>query len=57
MMNALPIHQYIDRASGAVKTEPLLADRSIHFLYHQGREYMPALFKALTSARTSRAAG
>ena len=57
MMNALPIHQYIDRASGTVKTEQLLADRSIHVLYRQGREYMPALFKALTSARTSRLLG
>ena len=57
MMNDLPIHQYIDRASGALKTEPLLADRLINLLYHPGRERMPALFKALTAARASRLLG
>ena len=57
MIHTLPMHQYIDRASGAVKSEALLADRLINLMYNPGRERMPALFKALTAARTSRLLG
>jgi phosphatidylserine decarboxylase len=47
-------HQYIHRRSGRVITEVLFADRLIHWLYGAAREKAPLLFKALTSARSSR---
>lgn len=46
-------HQYIERSSGAAITEQLLGDRSISLLYHQIRENSSALFRLLTSARSS----
>jgi hypothetical protein len=52
--SGLTIHQYIDRSSGAVKTERLVADRLVNLLYDPGRERMPVLFKTLTAARASR---
>ena len=52
MVTPIP-HQYIDRASGRVITEKLIADRAIAFLYNKLRENSPTLFRALTSARMS----
>jgi phosphatidylserine decarboxylase len=46
-------HQYIDRTSGAVRTERLFADRLIQWLYATGREQAPVLFNALISRRMS----
>lgn len=46
-------HQYIDRSSGRVVDERLVADRSIALLYTTLREHAPAMFRALTSARMS----
>jgi phosphatidylserine decarboxylase len=51
----LPPHQYIDRRTGTVRTEPLFGDRLIRFLYHPVREHAPRLFRALTGARSSAA--
>ncbi|MEW5902578.1 MAG: phosphatidylserine decarboxylase, partial [Acidobacteriota bacterium] len=47
------IHQYIDRNSGKVRTERLLADRLIKLLYSNVRENAPFIFKVLTSGRAS----
>jgi phosphatidylserine decarboxylase len=47
-------HQYIDRRTGAVKTERLLADGWLRLMYGPAREHAHTLFKLLTSARTSR---
>ena len=49
----LPDHQYIERHSGRVVTEHLLADRWINFLYTDVREKAPTLFKAVTSNRAT----
>ena len=46
-------HQYIDRATGAVRDEPLYADGLIRWVYSRARENAPALFRMLTSARMS----
>jgi phosphatidylserine decarboxylase len=46
-------HQYIDRHSGRIVTESLIADRLVRWLYGAAREKAPLLFKALTSARSS----
>ncbi len=57
-MNAsLPPHQYIDRATSAVRTERLVADRVLNAIYNTGRERMPVLYQALTAARTSHLLG
>lgn len=47
------MHQYIERDSGLVHTEPLFADRLVRLLYHPVRENAPLLFRALTGARAS----
>jgi phosphatidylserine decarboxylase len=47
------IHQYIDRHTGRVHTETLVADRTIAFLYNRIRENAPAMFDLLISARMS----
>jgi phosphatidylserine decarboxylase len=47
-------HQFIERGSGRVVTEALLGDRMVGWLYGPVRENAPLLFKALTSARSSR---
>ena len=47
------IHQYIERETGAVATEQLIADRLVHFAYNRLREQAPALFRALTGPRVS----
>jgi phosphatidylserine decarboxylase len=46
-------HQYIDRHTGRVHTETLVADRTIAFLYDTVRENAPAMFSLLISARVS----
>lgn len=46
-------HQYIERDSGRVVDETLIADRMIAWLYHRGREDAPLLFRLLTSSRAS----
>jgi phosphatidylserine decarboxylase len=46
-------HQYVDRETGNILTETLFADRLINFLYSHTRENLPAVFRALTSARIS----
>jgi len=46
-------HQFIERNSRRVVTEKPVGDRSVHFLYHHLRESAPAMFRMLTSARTS----
>lgn len=46
-------HQFVDRATGQVKTERLFGDRMVNLIYSRARELAPALFGALTSARAS----
>lgn len=46
-------HQYIDRASGAVRDERLYGDRLVNLIYSGIRENAPRLFRALTSMRVS----
>ncbi len=50
-------HQYVDRETAQVRTERLYADRLVRWLYAQPWEDAAWLFRALTSARTSRALG
>ncbi len=50
-------HQYIQRESGAVCTETLLADELVSQLYSRAREHAPSLFRHLTSMRASRLLG
>ena len=50
---ACPIHQYIDRKSGEVRTEKLVADALVRRLYSSVRERAPALFRAAVSRRAS----
>lgn len=44
-------HQYIDRATSQVRTEPLYGDSMLKVIYSTARERSPALFKVLTSRR------
>lgn len=53
MNSGLSPHQYVDRLSGRVVTETLVADRTVSFLYNRLRETAPAMLAALTSARVS----
>ncbi len=46
-------HQYIERDSGLVITEQLLGDWMVCLLYHGVRESSTALFRMLTSSRSS----
>jgi len=50
-------HQYIERDSGHVVTEQLLADRMIRLLYHGVRENSAGFFKLLTSSWSSHILG
>lgn len=52
-MENLYSHQYIERSSGRILTETLIADRLVRWLYGAAREKAPILFKALTSALSS----
>ena len=47
------IHQYIERRSGNVYNENLVADRLVQWMYGYAREKAPVVFKALTSARVT----
>ncbi len=47
------MHQFVHRAPGEVRDENLFCDRLIGYLYGRVREQAPALFRALTSGRTS----
>ena len=47
------MHQYIDRKQNVID-EKLFADRIIQWLYSSAREKAPKVFKALTSAQSSR---
>jgi phosphatidylserine decarboxylase len=53
MNPTLSPHQYVDRRSGRVVTEALVADRTVSFLYNRLRETAPAMLAALTSSRVS----
>src|ERR1039457_3941141 len=46
-------HQYIERDHGRVVTERLIGDRMVRLLYHGVRENNSALFRLLTSSRSS----
>jgi phosphatidylserine decarboxylase len=48
------IHQYIERPSGRIREEKLIADPWVQWLYGYARERTPLVFKALTSARATR---
>jgi phosphatidylserine decarboxylase len=50
-------HQYIERDSGRVVTERLIADRMVRLLYHGLRENNTALFRMMTSSRSSHILG
>lgn len=47
------VHQYIDRDTGRICDEKLIADKWVQWLYGHAREKAPALFKALTSMQMS----
>lgn len=46
-------HQYIDRQSGRLRSERLYQDRLVMFFYNRVRESMPAMFRLLTSRRST----
>lgn len=46
-------HQYIDRQSGRLRSERLYQDRLVMFFYSRVRESMPAMFRLLTSRRST----
>ncbi len=46
-------HQYIDRQTGKILSERLIADQAINLLYNRLREHTPTLFQVLTSKRMS----
>ncbi len=48
------LHQYIERASKAVKTETFFGDRMIRFLYSRALENAPSLYNLISAKRTSR---
>lgn len=50
-------HQYIDRQSGRLQSERLYQDRLVLFFYSRVRESMPAMFRMLTSRRSTRLLG
>lgn len=50
-------HQYIDRRTGDVRTEPLFSDALVRWLYSDLRENAPALYRLALSARVSAALG
>ncbi len=51
------IHQYIERETGAIRTEKLYRDRMIRMIYNTRRERPGLLFRAVTSSYTSRIIG
>lgn len=50
-------HQYIDRLSGRLQSERLYQDRLVLFFYSRVRESLPAMFRMLTSRRSTRLLG
>lgn len=50
-------HQYVERETSRVRTEKLMCDRAIDFIYSRVRESAPVLFKAITSARMTKLLG
>lgn len=42
-------HQYVDRETSRVVTEPLMADRLVAWLYSRAREQAPLLYRAATA--------
>ncbi len=56
-MSATAVHEYIDRASGAVRAEALYRDRLVQFLYGPIREHAPAMYRLLLSAWNTRVLG
>lgn len=50
-------HQYIDRQTEEVRTEKLIGDRLVNFLYSRERERPLFFYNALTSARLTRLLG
>jgi phosphatidylserine decarboxylase len=46
-------HQFVERDTGIIRTEELVGDKAIQFLYSSARERAPFLFRAVTSARFS----
>jgi len=42
-------HEYVERRTGAVRTERLIADRAVRWLYDRDREHPSLLLRALTS--------
>jgi phosphatidylserine decarboxylase len=47
------VHQYIDRATGRICNEALIADKWVQWLYGRAREKASFMFKAATSACTT----
>lgn len=56
-MSTTVAHEYIDRASGAVRAEALYRDRLVQFLYGPVREHAPAMFRLLLSGWNTRVLG
>ncbi|GAB6094475.1 phosphatidylserine decarboxylase [Desulfatiferula olefinivorans] len=52
-MNPCFPHQYIDRSDGMIRTEKLLADKTIALLYSRVRENASLLFRLLTGSLTT----
>lgn len=50
----LRLHQYIDRTTGNVQSEQLIADQTVRWLYSTAREQYPYLFRLATSPFASR---
>lgn len=50
----MQVHQYIDRRTGQVCDEALIADHWVRWLYGYARENAPVLFRAVTSKRMTR---
>jgi Phosphatidylserine decarboxylase len=44
-------HQYVERETSRVRTEKLMCDGALNFIYSNVRENAPVLFRAVTSAR------
>jgi phosphatidylserine decarboxylase len=51
------LHQYVERDTGAIRTERLFQDRLVGWLYDTLRESAPAVFRALTGGWVTRLLG
>jgi phosphatidylserine decarboxylase len=47
------LHQYVERESRTVRSESMLGNRGIRFIYSHLRENAPLMFRAVTGARMS----